>query len=286
MNNPLQVVLITGMSGAGKSVAMQALEDANFYCVDNLPPQLIGNFLSIMQGTERPVPNIALSVDLRTFDFLEAFPKALKELDKNEQIDYQLVFLDANDAVLVQRYKQSRRRHPMMEDSPIEGIQRERTVLQFFKQQADTYIDTSVIKPKQLQEKMVSFFAKKEPELLVNIMSFGFKYGVPLDADLVFDVRFLPNPYYDETLRPKTGKEADVAAYVFQSATSQDYVQKLEDFIAFSLPQYKAEGKQQLVIAIGCTGGKHRSVAITERLGHHIGSTFDVYTNHRDIGRE
>lgn len=286
-NSKLQLVIITGMSGAGKSVAMQSLEDAGFYCVDNLPPQLIPTFSTLVEQSANQIQHVALAIDLRTIDFLEALPKALEEIEQIQKVDYQMVFLDASDQVLVQRYKQSRRLHPMAsEDSPLSGIVKERALLKDLQERADSVIDTTALKPAQLKEKMVKGFNKNDAKLMVNVMSFGFKYGIPLDADLVFDVRFLPNPHYIDTLRPKTGKESDVADYVFNSDKTKAYMDKLIDFISFSLPQYKEEGKQQLVIAIGCTGGKHRSVAITEKLGELFKKDYTTFISHRDIGRE
>jgi len=286
-NSKLQLVIITGMSGAGKTVAMQSLEDAGFYCVDNLPPQLIPTFSTLVEQSANQIQHVALAIDLRTIDFLEALPKALEEIEQIQKVDYQMVFLDASDQVLVQRYKQSRRLHPMAsEDSPLSGIVKERALLKDLQERADSVIDTTALKPAQLKEKMVKGFNKNDAKLMVNVMSFGFKYGIPLDADLVFDVRFLPNPHYIDTLRPKTGKESDVADYVFNSDKTKAYMEKLIDFISFSLPQYKEEGKQQLVVAIGCTGGKHRSVAITEKLGELFKKDYTTFISHRDIGRE
>jgi UPF0042 nucleotide-binding protein len=286
-NSNLQLVIITGMSGAGKTVAMQSLEDAGFYCVDNLPPQLIPTFSTLVENSANQIKHVALAIDLRTIDFLEALPKALEEIEQIQKVDYQMVFLDASEQILVQRYKQSRRLHPMAsEDAPLSGIVKEKKLLKELQEKADIVIDTTSLKPAQLKEKMMKNFDKKDSKMMVNVMSFGFKYGIPLDADLVFDVRFLPNPHYIDTLRPKTGKESDVANYVFDSDKTKAYMEKLIDFISFSLPQYKEEGKQQLVIAIGCTGGKHRSVAITEKLGTIFGKDYTTFTSHRDIGRE
>lgn len=286
-NSKLQLVIITGMSGAGKTVAMQSLEDAGYYCVDNLPPQLIPTFSNLVENSANHIQNVALAIDLRTIDFLEALPKVLNEIEQIQQIDYQMVFLDASDQALVQRYKQTRRKHPMsVEDSPLNGILKEREILKNLQQKANIVIDTSSLKPIQLKEKILKNFNLKKSNMDINVMSFGFKYGIPLDADLVLDVRFLPNPHYIDTLRPKTGKDKDVANYVFDSDKTTDYFEKLIDFISFSLPHYKEEGKQQLVIAIGCTGGKHRSVAITEKIKETFNKDYDIYANHRDIGRE
>lgn len=282
-NSEFQLVIVTGMSGAGKTVAMQSLEDAGFYCIDNLPPQLIPQFSCLVENSASHIKHVALAIDLRTIDVLKSLPKVLNEIE----FEYQMVFLDANDQTLVQRYKESRRKHPLaLEDSPLSGISRERELLKELQQRADFVVDTSSLKPSQLKEKVVKNFTKKDFHMIVNVMSFGFKYGIPLDADLVFDVRFLPNPHYIESLRPKTGKDEEVYSYVFNAEKTKEYVQKLIDFISFSLPQYKEEGKQQLVIAIGCTGGKHRSVAITEHLGGIFGKEYKTFANHRDIGKE
>lgn len=283
----LQLFIVTGMSGAGKTVAMQSLEDAGFYCIDNLPPQLIPKLSVLLEHTGNHIQKVALAIDLRTLDFFEALPKALQEIKHVHQLDYQMVFLDAGDETLVQRYKQSRRKHPLATtDSPLSGIQSERMLLKDLHQSAHLTIDTSNFKPIQLKEKIVHLLTKKETDMLVNMMSFGFKYGIPLDADLVFDVRFLPNPYYVPELRPKNGQQKEVADYVFQGGKGQSYFEKLLDFLSFSLPRYKEEGKQQLVVAIGCTGGKHRSVALTEKIGKALALNYNTYINHRDLGRE
>lgn len=282
-----ELFIVTGMSGAGKTIAMQSLEDAGFYCVDNLPPQLIPKFSTLLEHAGNDIRQVALAIDLRTLDFFEELPKALQEIQQIQHIPYQMVFLDANDQVLIQRYKQSRRKHPLAtEDSLLSGIQSERTLLKPLYETAHYVVDTSNFKPEQLKQKVVDLLAEKKTNMMVNVMSFGFKYGIPLDADLVFDVRFLPNPYYVPELRPRNGKEEDVAEYVFQGDKGDQYAKKLFDFLSFSLPQYEEEGKQQLVIAIGCTGGKHRSVAMVEKIGKALQNEHNVYIKHRDLGRE
>lgn len=287
--NDLKLLIITGMSGAGKTVVMQGLEDAGFYCVDNLPPQMIPTFSDIVNNSENQIKNIALATDLRTLDFLESLPVTLENLRKDQIFDFKMIFLEAKDETLIQRYKQSRRKHPMSkDDNLLKGIQKERELLKKVREKADVVIDTSSLKPLELKEKINLNFEKAELDIRmnVNLMSFGFKYGVPIDADLIFDVRFLPNPYYVDNLRPRTGKEKDVSDYVFAEEKSREYVRKLVDFLMFTLPEYEKEGKQQLVIAIGCTGGKHRSVATTEKLFKEFKEKYQTFANHRDIGKE
>jgi UPF0042 nucleotide-binding protein len=198
-----------------------------------------------------------------------------------------VVYLDASDQVLVQRYKETRRKHPLAsEDSPLSGIQMERELLQKLKERSDLILDTSSLKPLELKDKVKNYIGETTSEMMVNVMSFGFKYGIPLDADLVFDVRFLPNPHYIDTLRPKTGIDHEVASYVFNSEQTKQYIDYLVPLLNFSIPQYKEEGKQQLVIAIGCTGGKHRSVAITEKLGSIFGEQYSTRVSHRDMNKD
>lgn len=280
----LELLIVTGVSGAGKSSAMQSLEDLGYYCVDNLPPKLISTFVDLFEHSEHRVRKIAIAMDLRTMDFLTEVQDALQGI---AHINCQLLFLTAEDSVLVQRYKQSRRKHPFAnEDSLLVGIQRERQALQRIEQHANHVVDTTRMKPIQLKEKIERLVRNEKERMTVSVMSFGFKYGVPLDADLVFDVRFLKNPHYVDELRPKTGKDAEVAAYVFSDQTSEEYYEKLLDFLEYSVPRYAVEGKQHLVIGIGCTGGKHRSVAITERLAKRFAATYAAFASHRDIGKE
>ncbi|QQE74047.1 RNase adapter RapZ [Brevibacillus composti] len=280
----VNLLIITGMSGAGKTVAVQSLEDLGFFCVDNLPPVLIPKFAELIKQSGGNIERVALVVDLRGREFFESLSEAIDSLNQMEGITFHILYLDANDQTLVSRYKETRRRHPLSPNgSPLEGIHAERRLLQEMKGRAHQIIDTSQMKPAQLREKIISQYTLQGSSLTINILSFGFKYGTPIDADLMFDVRFLPNPHYVEELRPKTGCDPEVADYVMNQKETKEFVEKLIDFLSFTLPHYQREGKSQLVIGIGCTGGKHRSVAITEHLGEVFGKDFSIRVSHRDM---
>jgi len=285
-----QLVIITGMSGAGKTIAVQSLEDLGFFCVDNLPPVLIPKFAELIEQSRGRIARVALVIDLRGREFFTALAEALNDLRENFSLHCEILFLDATDSVLVQRYKESRRRHPLAGDGPpLEGIRLERRMLEDLKGMATQVIDTSNLKPAELKERIVSRFSNLGSGILsINITSFGFKYGVPIDADLIFDVRFLPNPHYIEELRPKTGLDPEVYDYVMKWPDTQQFLVRLLDLLHFLIPQYHKEGKSHLVIGIGCTGGKHRSVAIAEYLGRTLGAseTETVRVNHRDAERD
>ncbi|MEC0228442.1 RNase adapter RapZ [Paenibacillus alba] len=290
-NHPLaKLVIITGMSGAGKTIAVQSLEDLGFFCVDNLPPVLIPKFAELIVQSMGKIGKVALVIDLRGREFFTALQESLRYIHENYTLSYEILFLDATDATLVQRYKESRRRHPLAPDgAPLEGIGLERKLLEELKGLATQVIDTSTLKPAQLKERIISRFTNLETNRIsINVISFGFKYGVPIDADLIFDVRFLPNPHYVEQLRPQTGQDPDVYDYVMKWTETQEFLTKLLDMLNFLMPQYKKEGKSQVVVGIGCTGGKHRSVAITEYLGKVMGNseTETVRVSHRDAERD
>ncbi|WP_123042818.1 RNase adapter RapZ [Cohnella candidum] len=284
------LVIITGMSGAGKTIAVQSMEDLGFFCVDNLPPVLIPKFAELIEQSQGRIAKVALVIDLRGREFFTALSESLGFVREHYTIQYEILFLDATDSVLVQRYKESRRRHPLApEGMPLEGIHLERKLLEDLKGWATQVIDTSSLKPAQLKEKIVSRFTNLDRNAIsINVTSFGFKYGVPIDADLIFDVRFLPNPHYVETLRPKTGQDQDVYDYVMKWPETQTFLQKLLDMLQYLIPLYQKEGKSQIVIGIGCTGGKHRSVALAEYLGRMlaVGETETVRVHHRDAERE
>lgn len=287
MTEHINLLIITGMSGAGKTVAVQSLEDLGFFCVDNLPPLLIPKFAELIEQSGGRIKRVALVIDLRGREFFDTLSEALSSLEEMEYIHYQILFLDASNQVLVQRYKETRRRHPLApEGLPLDGIMAERKLLEEIKGRANLTFDSSQLKPIQLKEKITNYFSTIESKMTVNITSFGFKHGIPIDADLVFDVRFLPNPHYIEELRPKTGLEKEVSQYVFQWDETNEFLGKLVDFIGYTLPHYQREGKSQLVIGIGCTGGKHRSVAISEYLGEKFSDTFLTRVSHRDIDRD
>ncbi|WP_240421534.1 RNase adapter RapZ [Paenibacillus periandrae] len=285
-----KLVIITGMSGAGKTIAVQSLEDLGFFCVDNLPPVLIPKFAELIEQSKGRIGKVALVIDLRGREFFTSLSESLRFLRENQALKYEIVFLDATDSVLVQRYKESRRKHPLAPaGAPLEGILQERKLLEELKGMATQAIDTSSLKPSQLKEKIVSRFTHTEKDgISINVISFGFKYGIPIDADLIFDVRFLPNPHYVEALRPNTGQDSEVYDYVMKWGETQEFLVKLLDMLHFLIPQYKKEGKSQVVLGIGCTGGKHRSVAIAEYLGKVMGNseTEIVRVNHRDAERD
>ncbi len=289
-NTLAKLVIITGMSGAGKTIAVQSLEDLGFFCVDNLPPVLIPKFAELLEQSNGKIGKVALVIDLRGREFFTALSQSLHDLKEHFTFNYDILFLDATDSVLVQRYKESRRRHPLAPDGlPLEGIQLERKMLAELKSHATQIIDTSTLKPAQLKEILSAKYRNSEKNnLSIHVTSFGFKYGIPIDADLIFDVRFLPNPHYVEHLRPHTGLDADVYEYVMKWPETQSFLTKLLDLLHFLVPQYEKEGKSQVVIGIGCTGGKHRSVAIAEYLGKTLGNseTEIVRVTHRDADRD
>ncbi|RSL35050.1 RNase adapter RapZ [Salibacterium salarium] len=285
LTEDIHVVIITGMSGAGKTVAVQSFEDLGFYCVDNLPPALIPTFIELIENSGGKMNKVALVIDLRGREFFDHLFEAVDHLRLKSNLSTHILFLDAKDDVLVQRYKETRRSHPLAaEETPLEGINQEREILEDLKGRARQIIDTSELQPKQLRERIVQFFSGPEKDAFsVNIMSFGYKYGLPIDADLVFDVRFLPNPHYIESLKPKTGLEEEVSSYVLKWAETKEFVEKLLDMLKYMLPQYKREGKSQLIIAIGCTGGKHRSVTLAEYVADYFAGEYATHKSHRDI---
>lgn len=282
-----QMVIITGMSGAGKTVAIQSFEDLGFFCVDNLPPTLLPKFLELMKESGNKMNKVALVMDLRGREFFDHLFKALDDLAETSWVTPQILFLDADDSTLVRRYKETRRTHPLAPSGlPLEGIQLERELLEELKGRAQLIYNTSQMKPRELREKILNEFTlNKKSIFTVNVMSFGFKYGLPIDADLVFDVRFLPNPHYIEHMRPKTGLDEDVSGYVLKWSETQKFLEKVTELLSFMLPHYMREGKAQLVIAIGCTGGQHRSVTLAEYIGHYFAKDYHTQITHRDIER-
>ncbi|MEK3937379.1 RNase adapter RapZ [Sporosarcina sp. FSL W7-1349] len=281
----MELVIITGMSGAGKTVAMQSFEDLGFYCIDNLPPELLVTFLDLMMKSENRMRRIAAVMDTRGGDLFDSLIGALDELLLMEGVSSQILFLDADDETLVRRYKETRRSHPLSEGGlPLEGIRKERLLLSEMKGRARSIYNTSTLKPRELREKIISEFSKKgEPGFTVNFISFGFKHGMPIDADVVFDVRFLPNPFYIQELKPKTGLEKEVSDYVLKWGDTQMLIEKLSDLFKFLIPQYKNEGKSQVVIAFGCTGGQHRSVTLAQYFGGRYENEYRTLITHRDI---
>ncbi len=282
----LKLVIITGMSGAGKTVAMQSLEDLGYFCVDNLPPSLLPKFWELMKESDK-MDKITLVMDLRGREFFDSIEPALDELDNTNFITTKILFLEADDKVLVSRYKETRRHHPLEPNgSVLDGINAERELLSDLKGRSQLVINTSNMAPRELRERINNEFQTEDKDIFnVQLMSFGFKYGIPIDADLVFDVRFLPNPHYIDKMRPLTGLDEDVYEYVMKWPETQTFLDKLVDLLMFTLPFYKREGKTQLVIAIGCTGGQHRSVALTEFVGKAIQQKYETTISHRDMKR-
>ncbi|SDQ26186.1 RNase adapter RapZ [Virgibacillus salinus] len=282
-----KLVVITGMSGAGKTVAVHSFEDLGYYCVDNLPPALLPKFLELMKDSTNNIHKVALVMDLRGREFFDSLFEALDILGKEDWLDEHILFLDAQDESLVTRYKETRRSHPLAVGGlPLNGIQQERKILDELRGRAQRIIDTSNLKPKALRDKILKAYTEDKQEIFsVHMVSFGFKYGVPIDADLVFDVRFLPNPHYVSHMQPLTGLNPEVSSYVFKWGDTKKFNEKVLDLLQFMLPQYKKEGKSQLVVAIGCTGGQHRSVAIAEYFAKQLSSNYITHISHRDIDK-
>lgn len=283
----MRFVIVTGMSGAGKRTTLKILEDKGYFCADNIPLPLIEKFAELSVLQEGGYDKVALGVDSRTGIEVKAVQTILERL-VGQGISYEILFLDASDAVLLRRYKETRRNHPMSRDGRIdEGIARERTGLAFLKKQADYILDTSGLLTRELRSEIEKIFvdSKDYRNIYVTVLSFGFKYGIPADSDLVFDVRFLPNPYYIEELRSKTGKDIEVQDYVMKTETAGQFLEQLVNMVEFLLPNYVAEGKNQLVISIGCTGGQHRSVTLAEQLYQRLGkhTEYGLKLEHRDI---
>lgn len=287
MSGTISVLMITGMSGAGKTVAMQSLEDLGFFCVDNLPPALIPKFVDLVRQSSGSVRRVALACDLRGGALFQPFVDTVRALRQEPHLDVTVVFLDADDETLVRRFKETRRRHPLADGGRLlEAIQEERSALAEVRALADMVLDTSNWRPSRLKQELQNRFGGQTQTLPVHVISFGFKYGIPIDADLVFDVRFLPNPHYIESLRPYTGEDEPVYEYVMKWPATQEFIRRTEDLIDFLIPEFQKEGKSHLVIGVGCTGGKHRSVAIARHLAEHLRTRADVQLTHRDARRE
>lgn len=279
----MEIVIVTGMSGAGKSSALNIFEDLGYYSMDNLPTELIIDFAKLTSRSEVIIDKLAVGIDIRGIGFEDT----LREIEKLEESDFDVnvLYLDCADEILVQRYKEKRRPHPMERyGNLLNGIKLERKSLLNIKARANHVIDTSSLRLSDLKDRIYKIYNDdSESNMVVSIVSFGFKHGILLDADLVFDVRFLPNPYYLESLRDKTGKDKEIVDYIFSFEETNKYVELLMDLFEFSIPLYEKEGKSNLVIGIGCTGGKHRSVAIAERIGSLLAKKFElIFVNHRD----
>lgn len=285
----MRFVIVTGMSGAGKSSALKMLEDIGFFCVDNLPVMLIEKFAEIAHDDQLEVDDVAIGVDIRNGEALNEMSLCLEEL-KKRNFHYEILFLDANEPVLVKRYKETRRAHPLSKKGRInEGIKKEREKIEFLRQRADYIIDTSSLLTRELKAEIEKIFVTGATynNIIITVMSFGFKYGIPRDSDLVYDVRFLPNPYYNLNLRPLTGNDKPVADMVKDCAEYSIFMEQLTGMLEFLLPNYQKEGKNQLVISIGCTGGKHRSVTVANALCEQLSKLpYTVRLYHRDIGKD
>ena len=281
----MKTVIITGLSGAGKSLAVDVLEDLGYFCIDNLPPELIMKFADLIMQSGGRLEKSAMVCDIRSGD-MNQLKASIEEL-KRHGIDYDILYLGASDEVLIKRYKETRRQHPLSKGGGlIEGIQKEREMFEEIRKSATFYVDTSLFSASQLKEHLSNLFTGDgSPErMIVNVVSFGYKYGIPLDSDLVFDVRFLPNPYYIPELKYHTGLDRDVFDYVMGFEDTKDFYKKLYDMIEYLIPLYIEEGKSQLVISVGCTGGHHRSVTIAEALTDALKENgHNVIVAHRDI---
>ncbi len=285
----MRFVIVTGMSGGGKATAVHMLEDAGFYCVDNLPVSLIEKFTELISMPDSEITKVVLGIDARAGQSFEGVAGLIDSL-KERGTPVEVLFMDASDQVLIKRYKETRRIHPMNAagDRLEDGIAKEREVLAEVKKKADYVIDSSNLLTRELKEELDRIFVKNEEynSLMVNVLSFGFKYGIPADADLVFDVRFLPNPYYIDELKHQTGNDKPVQDYVKSFPACGEFVDKLTDMLEFLIPGYVQEGKYQLVVAIGCTGGQHRSVTIANELYDRLkglGGNFGIKLTHRDV---
>ncbi|ALS38672.1 RNase adapter RapZ [Enterococcus rotai] len=286
MADNLQLVIITGMSGAGKTVAIQSFEDMGYFCIDNMPPSLIPKFWELIKESGK-VTKIALVIDLRSRNFFREIQDMLVELENTNLIDTTIMFLDATDEELVSRYKETRRAHPLAMDGLItEGIRKERAILEEIRGDAQVVIDTTELSPRQLRERINEEFKSRDThEFRVELISFGFKYGLPIDADIVMDVRFLPNPHYIPELRPLTGQDSSVYDYVMSFPETESFYTRFIDLLKNVMPGYEKEGKSSVTIAIGCTGGQHRSVALTERVAKELEQDYHVNITHRDKGK-
>lgn len=286
----MRFVIVTGMSGAGKSTALKMLEDVGYFCVDNLPVPLVPKLAELLLVPNSEINKIALGMDIRSGQAFSELENVLSELTQSG-LDYEILFLDSKDEVLVKRYKETRRNHPLAGDGRVDsGIRKERDKLKVLREKADYILDTSQLLTRELKAELTKIFVenKEFKNLYITILSFGFKYGIPSDSDLVFDVRFLPNPYYIEEMRPQTGNDKEVRDFVMQNRKTGEFLQKLEDMVRFLIPNYITEGKHQLVIAIGCTGGKHRSVTLANALYESLKKeeNYGIKIEHRDIEKD
>ncbi len=286
MREKVSVVIITGQSGAGKTKTIGIIEDLGFFCVDNLPPNLIEDFINLVLKTEGRINKLGIVVDVRSGAFLEKLPEIIKRLKNNQELNVKLLFLEASDETLIKRFSETRRKHPISEGNTIQQkIAIEKEKLSHLRSIADFKIDTTGFSLKDLKAKIVSILSPSEKEMLdVSVVTFGFKYGLPLQSDIVMDVRFIPNPFYVKGLESKTGMDNEVKNYVLKFPETKEFLDKFESLLEFLLPRYITEGKSYLTISLGCTGGKHRSVALGEIIGEFLKNLgYKVKIEHRDI---
>lgn len=287
----MRFVIVTGMSGAGKSSALKMLEDVGYFCIDNLPVSLVSKLAELLTVPNAEINKVALGMDIRSSYGSDNLGRALDQLDEMG-VTYELLYLDASDAVLIKRYKETRRSHPLSGNDRVDqGIRKERAILEPLRKRADYILDTSRLLIRELKQEINGIFVenKEYKNLYITVLSFGFKYGIPGDADLVFDVRFLPNPYYIEELKMKSGNDKEVQEYVMENGKAEEFLNKLTDMLQFLIPNYITEGKTQLVIGIGCTGGKHRSVTLANALYRALAQakgSYGVKIEHRDIEKD
>ena len=282
----INLLIVTGMSGAGKSVVLNSLEDVGYHCIDNFPPKLLPKLTDLIMGTSEHDVNLAVVIDLRSLDF-DSIDEMLYFLQDSHFVNVHVLYLDADDATLVKRYKETRRTHPLSRDTNLlDGIHTERGLLKPILDISDFKIDTTGVAAKDLKQQIITKYGNIDNDYFsVTFMSFGFKHGTPIDTDIMFDVRFLPNPFYIESMRPQTGLDESVYEYVMSFEETTTFLAKLIDLLQFLFPKYKAEGKSQVIIGIGCTGGQHRSVAIAEYLSHAFENDYKTNATHRDIHR-
>ena len=282
----INLLIVTGMSGAGKSVVLNSLEDVGYHCIDNFPPKLLPKLTDLIMGTSEHDVNLAVVIDLRSLDF-DSIDEMLYFLQDSHFVNVHVLYLDADDATLVKRYKETRRTHPLSRDTNLlDGIHTERELLKPILDISDFKIDTTGVAAKDLKQQIITKYGNIDNDYFsVTFMSFGFKHGTPIDTDIMFDVRFLPNPFYIESMRPQTGLDESVYEYVMSFEETTTFLAKLIDLLQFLIPKYKAEGKSQVIIGIGCTGGQHRSGAIAEYLSHAFENDYKTNATHRDIHR-
>jgi len=288
MTDDLEVIIVTGLSGSGKSVAIRALEDNGYFCIDNLPALLIPKFIDLCEGYNEGITRIALGVDLRAGQFLQALPQVLADM-RHAGHHVQVLFFDASDEVLLRRFSETRRPHPLAGEEPVqEGISRERKALEAMRELADKVIDTTDLNVHELKREMEERFCQAPYSRSMNVFltSFGYKYGIPHDTDMILDVRFLPNPYFVSELRAHDGLETEVEEYVLKNEETRTFLDRLYSLLEFALPLYEREGKSSLTLALGCTGGRHRSVVLVEELHKRLGGgKFRIHVKHRDIDK-